>query len=97
MDLKFTWSPAKARRNLAKHGVSFKTAQQVFFDPHMLVLEDCEDSSGEMRYQAIGFAGAQLLLLVVFADHSAEEQEIVRIISARKANDYEQSAYSDQF
>ncbi|MGH9343148.1 MAG: BrnT family toxin [Terriglobia bacterium] len=97
MDIRFTWSEAKAKRNLAKHGVNFETARQVFFDPHLLVLEDCEDSSGEMRYQAVGFAGAQLLLLVVFADRSTEEQETIRIISARKANDYEQNAYSDQF
>lgn len=97
MEIRFTWDPEKAKRNLAKHGVSFETAQHAFFDPHVLILEDREDDSGEMRYQAIGFAGTQLLLLVAFVDRSTEEQETIRIISARKANDYEQSAYSDQF
>lgn len=67
------------------------------FDPHLLTLEGCEDERGEMRYHAIGYADAVLLLLVVFADRSGEDQEIVHIISARKATDYEQSAYSDQF
>jgi len=50
-----------------------------------------------MRYQAIGYADFELLLLVVFVDRSREGSEIIHIISARKADRYEQSAYSDQF
>lgn len=54
--------------------------------------------AGEMRYRAIGYgANPQVLLAVAFADRSIEEQEVIHIISARKADDYEQSAYSDQF
>jgi uncharacterized DUF497 family protein len=97
VDVEFTWSPEKARRNLAKHRVSFEAAKQVFSDPYLVILEDREDERGEMRYQAIGYADFELLLLVVFVDRSREGSEIIHIISARKAVRYEQSAYSDQF
>ena len=96
MDVEFTWRPEKAKRNLAKHKVSFETARQAFTDPHLIVLEDREDERGEMRYHAIGHAGA-VLLLIAFADRSKDEREIIHIISARKADKYEQSAYADQF
>jgi uncharacterized DUF497 family protein len=48
MDIEFTWDRAKARRNLKKHRVTFEQAQQVFFDPYLIVVEDCE-VDGEMR------------------------------------------------
>jgi uncharacterized DUF497 family protein len=95
MDIEFTWDRGKAKRNLQKHGISFETAKQVFFDPHLIVVEDCEGDD-EMRYQAIGHAGSDLLL-VVHVDRSEDDQEIVHIVSARRATAYEQAAYSDQF
>jgi uncharacterized DUF497 family protein len=93
MDLDFTWDCSKAKRNLQKHGISFERAKQVFFDPHLIVVHEVDD---EMRYQAIGYAGSGLLL-VVHVDRSEENREIIHIISARKVTDYEQAAYSDQF
>lgn len=97
MEVQFTWRPEKAKRNLTKHHISFETAKQVFFDPHVIIVDDCEDDGGDIRYHAIGYTDAQLLLLVVFMDQSKDGREIIHIISARKATDYEQSAYSDQF
>jgi uncharacterized DUF497 family protein len=96
MGVEFQWSTAKAKRNLKKHGVSFESAKQVFFDPHVIVTEDCEVGS-EIRYHAIGYPRSGLLLAVVFVDRSEQGREIVRIVSARKADAYEQGAYSDQF
>ena len=64
--MKFSWDPAKAKRNRAKHGVSFETAQRTFDDPHLIILEDYDDEFGELRYHAIGYAATHLLLLVVF-------------------------------
>jgi uncharacterized DUF497 family protein len=97
MAIEFTWDAEKAKRNISKHGVSFETAKQVFFDPYLIILEDC-DFAGEVRYQAIGHTAARKRLLVaVFVDRSDEEKEIVRIISAREANQYEQGTYADQF
>jgi uncharacterized protein len=93
--IEFTWDRPKARGNLRKHGVTFETAKQVFFDPHLIVVEDCEVQS-EMRYHALGYAGPDLLL-VVHVDRSEADREIIHIISARKATAHEQGAYSDQF
>lgn len=98
MGLKFTWSPAKAKRNLTKHRVSFDAAKLAFADPHLVIVDDCEDEFGEMRYHAIGYGGnPNLLLTVVFADRSTDEEEILHIISARKAEDYEQKTYARSF
>ena len=52
---------------------------------------------GEQRYQAIGMSGGLVLLLVVFVERGGPDEETIHIISARKATDYEKSAYEDQF
>jgi uncharacterized DUF497 family protein len=96
LDIEFTWRPEKAKRNLAKHKISFEQAQHVFADPYLIIAEDCE-IEGEVRYHAIGYAAAQHLLAVVFVDHSDDEREVIHIISARKAEDYEQKTYARQF
>ncbi len=96
MEIEFIWDPRKAKRNLTKHRVSFETAKQVFFDPHLIVVEDCEFEN-EIRYHALGHAGPGLVLLTVFVDRSTDDQEIIRIISAREANQYEQRTYANQF
>lgn len=95
--MKFSWDSAKAKRNLAKHGIRFATAKRVFGDPHLVILEDYDDEFSEMRYHAIGYAATHTLLLVVFVDRSEHEEEIVHIISARKAEDYEHKTYARQF
>jgi uncharacterized protein len=95
--MEFSWDAAKARRNLAKHGISFNIAREAFADPHLVIVEDCVDEHGEMRYHAIGYAAPHLLLVVIFVDRSRRNLERVHIISARKAIAYEESAYIDQF
>jgi uncharacterized DUF497 family protein len=96
LEIEFVWDPKKAKRNLTKHRVSFETAKQVFFDPHLIVVEDCEFES-EVRYHALGYAGSGPLLLTVFADRSHDDREIIRIISAPEADQYEQRTYVNQF
>jgi uncharacterized DUF497 family protein len=96
VEIEFIWDPEKAKRNVAKHRVSFETASQVFFDPHLIVVEDCEVED-ELRYHALGHAESVTLLLVVFVDRSDDGREIIRIVSAREADKYEQRTYSDQF
>ncbi len=95
---RFTWNPAKAKRNEQRHGVSFETAIQVFDDPHQVVTENYfVQEEGEQRYQIIGMTLGLVLLIVVFVDNSEPGVETIHIISARKAGHYEQSAYEDQF
>ena len=95
MGIKFTWDPKKAKLNLKRHKLSFKTGEQVFTDPFVVILDDCIDPSmGEMRYRAIGRSHSQMLLVVAFVERATDQ---IHIISVRKADDYEESAYADQF
>ena len=54
-------------------------------------------NAAKMRYHAIGYAGPELLLLVVFVERSEDDREIIHIISARKGEEYEQRTYARQF
>jgi uncharacterized DUF497 family protein len=69
---------------------------EVFADPNQ-ISGDSYLVHGEERRQIIGMTHGLVLLLVVFVDRSKPGIEILRIVSARKAVAYEQSAYEDQF
>ena len=91
----FDWDPKKARQNLAKHGVSFQQATEVFLDPFQLSIADEEHSHTEERWITLGKTTNQRLLVVV---HTIEQQGstmAVRIISARRANRHEQRQYEN--
>jgi uncharacterized protein len=83
----------RTRANLRKHGIDFNTASLVFNDPMQLLTQDRE-VDGEERWQTLGVAEGVLLLLVA---HTFEEDdgEVVRIISARKADAQERRRYED--
>jgi uncharacterized DUF497 family protein len=84
----FEWDAIKAASNLAKHGIPFETACEVFIDPLLRIIED--DASDETRHVAIGFTMAEQLLCVV---HLERHEEVTRIISARKATASERGIY----
>lgn len=86
--MEFEWDPAKAAANLAKHGVPFELATEVFDDDRLLVDED-RDSRGEYRGRAIGRSRAGLLFVV----YTEKTDALIRIISARKALAHERKAY----
>lgn len=72
-------------------------AREVFADPNLIVTENyCFEDEGEQRYLAIGMTRNLVLVVVVFVDRSVPEVEIIHIVSAREAEDYEQSIYEDQ-
>lgn len=81
----FIWDSLKAESNYKKHHVSFELAQTVFDDPfHLSLLEQKE--RGEERWVTLGMAAGHKMLVVVHVvieNHGTEE--IMRIISARKA------------
>jgi uncharacterized DUF497 family protein len=88
----FEWDEKKNRANQLKHGLSFETAVQVFEDPYALMFPErvVED---EERWHAIGRAGGIAILLVVYSITEDDDEEKVRIISARKANRRERALY----
>jgi uncharacterized DUF497 family protein len=87
--LRFEWNDGKALENLTKHGVSFGEATEVFYDPNALEDYDSDHSDDEARFRIIGLSSRRLLY-VVYAERAAD---IVRIISARKADREEQEIY----
>jgi uncharacterized protein len=98
MKVRFTWDPVKAEKNQRVHGISFEKAVEVFDDPNHVVGDNYFiESDGEQRYQVIGMTRRLVLLLVVFIDRRQPETQVIHLISARKAVDYEESIYNDQF
>ena len=88
---RFNWDPAKARENLRKHGVSFEEAQTVFDDEQALLLDNPDHSIDEPRFVLLGLSATLRVLLVV---HSyREDDEVIRLISARKATRSERAQY----
>jgi uncharacterized DUF497 family protein len=95
----FEWDPAKNLSNQRKHGVSFEEAAQVFRDPLYLSWKD-RVQNGEERWLACGEVEGMSLLIVA---HTIREEledgseiEVVRIISARKAEPRERRRYEKE-
>jgi uncharacterized DUF497 family protein len=92
MDLVFEWDEGKNIANREKHGVSFEEARSAFLDENARVLPDPEHSETEDRFILLGL-GTSGRILVVCHCYREEEESIVRIISARKADREEQRQY----
>jgi uncharacterized DUF497 family protein len=91
--MRFIWDVPKDRSNRQKHGIGFDTAALVFLDPLHLTLLD-RIIEGEERWQTIGRVGGVLLILVAYTVVD-EEEELLRIISARKATRQERIEYEE--
>ncbi|MFY9260044.1 MAG: BrnT family toxin [Gallionella sp.] len=85
----FDWDKFKADNNKIKHGVSFELAARVFLDSSRIEAYDDRESYGEDRWVTIG-AVSQAVLYVVY---TVRDGDIIRIISARKANERERKKY----
>jgi uncharacterized protein len=93
--LRFQWDPAKDRANRRKHGVSFEEAETVFADEHALFIHDPDHSATEDRFVLLGLSVRLRVLLVV---HSyRESEEVIRIISARRATRPERDRYDERW
>jgi len=85
----FDWDPDKARRNLAKHGVSFDETTTVFNDPLYVDFFDPEHSEEERRYIRVGCSSQKRILVIAYT----ERDDQTRVISARPATKHERQAY----
>jgi uncharacterized DUF497 family protein len=88
--MKFEWDENKNQLNIRKHGIDFAEAAYVFSDPFALSLPDDEHSETEERWLLLGKSLNERLLLVV---HIYRYDEVIRIISARKATATESATY----
>jgi uncharacterized DUF497 family protein len=92
--VRFDWDEKKNRSNFRKHGVLFETAIEVFDDPNC-VLEQDREVDGEARWQALGRVGGVLVLIVAHTIDDEEDEEIVRIFSARTVTKRERRRYEE--
>ena len=90
----FEWDEAKAKSNHRKHGISFERAKFVFQDPCALMEQDRVEG-GERRWQTLGLVEGLVILLVAHTIVEEGGDELVRIISARRANRQEQIRYEE--
>jgi uncharacterized DUF497 family protein len=96
MDIRFEWDPEKAASNLQKHGISFQVAIRAFADPFALMAQD-RIETGEYRWQTIGIVEGWLLLVVAHTFRDDENgSEVIRIISARRADRQERRLYEQE-
>lgn len=91
MSIKFEWDTAKARQNLQKHRVDFTEASTVFADTLSITIPDPDHSEDEERWVTMGVSNRQRLLVVVHT----EEDETIRILSARTADRLERRKYEE--
>lgn len=85
----FEWDENKYAVNLAKHGVKFEAAAEVFFDP----FQQTGDASvaEEKRDYILGYSFTEKLLLIVFVERGTRN----RIISARGVTPTERKSYEE--
>ena len=89
--MRFEWDAQKAAANLRKHGVSFKEASSVFFDPLSATGDDPDHSSGERRFVTFGVSSSGQLLVIAHA----QQDDAIRIITARQATRAERKLYEE--
>jgi uncharacterized DUF497 family protein len=92
--MRFEWDEEKNRINKLKHGISFETAVKVWEDPFHWTYFD-RIVTGERRLHCVGTVGTTTILLVVYTDRDSHDEEIIRIIGARRATRQEKYAYEN--
>ena len=88
--MKFEWDVIKSEINIEKHGISFHEASTVFSDEDAIVSDDLDHSFNEERFLIIGKSYRKNILYVCYC---IRREDIIRIISARKADKSEKEDY----
>jgi uncharacterized DUF497 family protein len=90
--MRFIWDPKKAAANSRKHGISFEEASTAFEGDLAMTSADPDHSDGEHRWVTLGISARRRLLVV---SHTEEEEDIIRVISARPATRAERKLYEE--
>ena len=92
--LRFEWDARKATANLKKHGISFEEAKSAFYDEQAKLIDDPDHSADEERFILLGLSFSLRLVVVCHCYRGAND--VVRIISARKATPHETKSYKQR-
>ena len=91
-DLQFEWARDKAADNARKHDVTFEEAETVFTDEFGILLDDPDHSIDEDRFVLLGLSARLRTLVVVHCYRKPDD--VVRLVSARKATSKERDIYN---
>jgi uncharacterized DUF497 family protein len=89
--VEFEWDEAKSEACFSERGFDFAYAAQAFFDPERVIGIDDRVDYGEQRYRLMGRIQGRLFVLVYTLRNG-----VIRIISARKANQREIKRYGNR-
>ena len=93
MPPEFEWDAEKAEANFRDHGVTFEEAATAFDDPYSVTIRDLAHSDDEERFILLGTSYRGRLLMAVHTDRG----ESIRLISARRADQYYVRIYEEGF
>ena len=89
--MRYEWDETKRRINLQQHGIDFADIPNLFIG-EIVVLEDDRYDYGESRFLAFGLLAGRLIAVA----YTARGEDVIRLISARKANKHETDQYYAQ-
>ena len=89
----FEWDENKNKTNIIKHKVSFEEAKTVFYDDNAILFDDPDHSIEEERFLILGISQTEKLCIVSHC--YCDNENIIRIISARKATKNETKVYNE--
>lgn len=92
MSIEFEWNDVKSESNFEKHGVRFEEAKTIWTGPSIEIEGVAKSKSGEERKATFGKIQGEIYAVIW-----TWRQEKIRIISARKARDYERQVYTSYF
>jgi uncharacterized protein len=88
--VRYEWDEAKRQSNIRKHGIDFVGIEKLFAGKTVTVPDDRFDY-GELRFVTLGLLRGRVLVVA-----HTEIHEVIRIISVRKATNYEEASYFKQ-
>ena len=94
--VRFEWNKKKDLANFRNHGVAFPEAKSVFYDENAMEFYDEDHSLKEFRFLMIGLSSKLRLLPVSYTVREENNEDIIRIISSRKATKNEQKVYFER-
>ena len=94
-DLRIEWDERKNAANKRKHAVSFEEAETVFYDDRAILTQDPDDEQEKDRFLLLGLSAGLRTLVVCHCYREAED--VIRIISARKAHREERRDYDKRW
>jgi uncharacterized DUF497 family protein len=92
MYIKYVWDKKKNEANIRNHGIDFADVPKIFEHPTVQNIDSRFDY-GEERWIAIGLLTSHIMAVVIYVEKT---EDTIRIISARKANKYEEEYYKSR-